>query len=338
MKQLIMDEYSLKKLKDFEEIRQFLDFIRPYYPEINIEEDTIVEIEQSLFHTYIKLIGKIILFSPENMRRFLRTLLLKFEISNIKQLILGSITGMVKKEKSKRVNFFVEELLEQKDFINNLLEITSLDEIQLFMKNTRYNKAIREGILYFKNNAQIFVLEAFLDKEFYKNLKRSEETYSKKEAEMINLYIKYEIEIYNLKMISRGIKNNIDRKLLSQFLINEFLFFNKEELDYLLKFVNIEQFILYVEKYLRTDKELKSLLIPIELSRKHLKWSLEGLYQVYYFKKFKIKIDDIEYSTIFKILELIIKKDREIKFNIMPNVIRIIHKKYEELDVMNDHF
>jgi len=333
-----MDEYSLKKLKDFEEIRQFLDFIRPYYPEINIEEDTIVEIEQSLFHTYIKLIGKIILYSPENMRRFLRTLLLKFEISNIKQLILGSITGMVKKEKSKRVNFFVEELLEQKDFINNLLEITSLDEIQLFMKNTRYNKAIREGILYFKNNAQIFVLEAFLDKEFYKNLKRSEETYSKKEAEMINLYIKYEIEIYNLKMISRGIKNNIDRKLLSQFLINEFLFFNKEELDYLLKFVNIEQFILYVEKYLRNDKELKSLLIPIELSRKHLKWSLEGLYQVYYFKKFKIKIDDIEYSTIFKILELIIKKDREIKFNIMPNVIRIIHKKYEELDVMNDHF
>jgi len=333
-----MDESSLKRLKDFEDIGQFLSFIAPYYPEISIKENTIVKIEQSLFHTYIKLIGKIILISPENMRRFLRALLLKFEITNIKQLILGLITGMAKKEKSQRVNILVEEFLEHTTFINDLLEITSLDEIQLFMKNTMYYKAIREGILYFKNNAQIFVLEAFLDRIFYKNLKRSEETYSKKEAEMINLYIKYAIEVYNLKMISRGIKNNINRKLLSQFLVNEFLFFNQEEFDYLLKLTDIEQFILYIENYLRNIKEIKSLIIPIQLSRKHLKWSLDGFYQAYYFKKFKIKIDDIEYSTIFKILELIIKKDREIKFSVMPNVIRIIHEKYEELDGINGNF
>jgi vacuolar-type H+-ATPase subunit C/Vma6 len=245
---------------------------------------------------------------------------------------------MAKKEKSQRVNILVEEFLEHTTFINDLLEITSLDEIQLFMKNTMYYKAIREGILYFKNNAQIFVLEAFLDRIFYKNLKRSEETYSKKEAEMINLYIKYAIEVYNLKMISRGIKNNINRKLLSQFLVNEFLFFNQEEFDYLLKLTDIEQFILYIENYLRNIKEIKSLIIPIQLSRKHLKWSLDGFYQAYYFKKFKIKIDDIEYSTIFKILELIIKKDREIKINVMPNVIRIIHEKYEGSDVINGDF
>jgi hypothetical protein len=146
------------------------------------------------------------------------------------------------------------------------------------------------------------------------------------------------IEIYNLKIISRGIKNDINRKLLSQFLVNEFLFFNQEEFDYLLKLEDIEQFILYIENYLRNIKELKSLLIPIQLSRKHLKWSLDELYQAYYFKKFKIKIDDIEYSTIFKILELIIKKDREIKFSVMPNVIRIIHEKYEVSDEVNGHF
>ena len=45
-----------------------------------------------------------------------------------------------------------------------------------------------------------------------------------------------------------------------------------------------------------------------------------------------MKIDNIEYSTIYQILELIIKKDTEIKFNVMPNIIRIIHDNFERLE------
>ena len=38
---------------------------------------------------------------------------------------------------------------------------------------------------------------------------------------------------------------------------------------------------------------------------------IEKIYVDYYFKTFKIKIDDIEYQTIFRILEVLIKKDDE---------------------------
>ncbi|MHA1455057.1 MAG: hypothetical protein ACTSR5_03590 [Promethearchaeota archaeon] len=61
-------------------------------------------------------------------------------------------------------------------------------------------------------------------------------------------------------------------------------------------------------------------------------WSLVAIYQNYFFKRNKLKIDDIENSTIYRILELMIKKDKEIKFNIMPNIIRIIHDKFERLE------
>ncbi|MFX1589156.1 MAG: V-type ATPase subunit [Promethearchaeota archaeon] len=338
LKKLILKEENLSRLREFDNIRDLFDFIRPYYPEINVSEYTIIEIEQALFHIYIKLIGKILHFSPENMKLFLRALLLKFEISNIKQIILGSIIGMSKLEKSKRINFLVEEYLEHSNFINDLLEISSLEEIQLYMKKTRYNKAIREGILYFKNTNEIFVLETFLDKIYYENLILTKQIYNKKESAMISLFIDYSIEVYNLRMISRAIINNFDKNLISQLLVNEYVFLNQNKLKTLLNTKNIDDFSSNLENFLRYSKDLKELFIPIILNKKHLRWSFEGLYQNYYFKKFQLIIDDFDYATIYKILELIIKKEKEIKFNIMPNVIRIIHNKYEGLKLNDENF
>jgi len=333
LKRLIIRDENLSELKEFNNIKEFIEFIRPYYPEINITNYNIVEIEQALFHILIKLIGKILHFSPENMRLFLRSLLLKYEISNIKQIILGSIIGMSKTEKSKRINFLVEEYLEHSELINDLIEIDNLDEIQLYFKKTRYNKAIREGILYFKNTNEIFVLEAFLDKLFYENLILTKPIYNKKEFTMISLYVAYSTEVYNLRILSRAIINNFDRNLTSQLLVDEYLFLDRKKIDILLESKNIDDFISKLENFLSSSKELKDFFVPIIINVRHLRWSFEGIYQNYYFKKFQLKIDDFEYFTIYKILELIIKKEKEIKFNIMPNVIRIINERYERLKV-----
>ncbi len=314
-----------------------MEFISPYYPEIKISDYNIMEIEQALFHILIKLIGRILYFSPDNMKLFLKAYLLKYEISNIKQIILGSIIGISKSEKSKRINYLVEEYLERSDFIKDLLEITSLEEIQFYMKNTRYNKPIREGILYFKNTNEIFILEAFLDKLYYENLILTKHFYDKKEKAMISLFIDYSAEVYNLRILSRAIINHFDKNLTSQLLIREYLFLSQEKIDALLEINDIDKFISEIQKFLNSIKELKELYIPININKKHLRWSLEGIYQNYYFKKFQLKIDDFEYFTIYRILELIIKKEKEIKFNIMPNVIRIIHEKYESLKNGNEN-
>jgi len=338
LQKLIIEDSNLSTLKKLNDIKDFVEFITPYYPEIKISDHTIVEIEHALFHTLIKLIGKILYYSPENMKLFLKAYLLKYEIANIKQIILGSIIGISKSEKSKRVNFLVEEYLERSDFINDLLEITNLEEIQLFMKNTRYNKPIREGILYFKNTNEIFVLEAFLDKLYYENLISTKPFYDRKEKAMISLFIDYSTEVYNLRMISRAIINNFDKNLTSQLLVKNYLFLNQDKIDTLLEITNIDKFISELQNYLNSIKELKELYIPININTRHLRWSFEGIYQNYYFKKFQLKIDDFEYFTIYRILELIIKKEKEIKFNIMPNVIRIIHEKYESLKNGNENF
>lgn len=308
-----------------------MESIRPYYPNLDFKENTIEDIEVALKNNYIKLIGKILHYSPQNMRIFLRNYLMKFEIQNLKQIIISLILGINQEEKRKYINFLVEEYLDNTEFIEELLKFTSLDEIQLFLKRTKYNIAIREGILYFKKNKEIFILEAFLDQLYYKQLNVQLKNLNKKEKTMISLFVKYKTEIYNINVIYRGIKNNIDRKLLSQFLVNSYLFLNESKLERLLNLDNLDEFLSVIEEYLKNVKEIKPFFIRLRINRKHLIRSIEQFYITYYFKNFEIKIDDIDLFTIYKILEILIKKEKEIKFDILPKVIKILHYKFKAL-------
>lgn len=326
-----MDEITLQKLEDITEIKEFIEFISTYYPGLSFNTYTIEDIERAFFHTYIRLIGKIISNSPRNMRLFLKNYLMKYEIMNIKHVILGTILGMNTQEKSRMINMLVEKYLNNTEFMKELSEISSLDQIQLFMKYTKYNKVIREGILYFKNNNEIFVLEAFLDQLYYNNLKEELKFLSQKEKVIISLYVRYVSEIYNLNIIYRGIKNAIDRNLLTQFLVDTYLFLDKNKLIDLLNQSNIDEFIYNLNQYFNKTKELKSHLSNFKIDKNHLIWSIETLYLEYFFKTFKIKIDDIDYHAIFKIIEVLVKKDKEIRLYILPKLVSIINEKYKIL-------
>ena len=263
------------------------------------------------------------------MRRFLKDYLLQYEIMNIKQIILGLIIGLSNEEKSDDVNFLVEEYLENTEFIKKLIEISSLEEVRLYMKPTIYNKAIREGILYFRNNNETFVLEAFLDQLYYINLLKRERTYTKNEKAMISLFNSFTTEIYNINLIYRGLINKIDKNLLSQFIVNNYLFLNEKKIDELLSQENLNNFFLKINEFLGRVGQLKYNINISELE--HPMWELERIYKSYYFRKFKIESQDIEFLTLYRILELIIKKEREISLEIIPNVVNIINKKFELL-------
>lgn len=329
-----MGDDVLKRFRNINDIKELIEFIRPYYPKIKIKEYTIEEIEKNLYHTIIKLIGKILYYSPRNMRNFLLDYLLQFEIMNIKQIILGTILGKTREEKLRDVNFLVEELLGNVEYINRLINATSLDEIQLLTKNTKYYKAVREGILFFKNYNEIFVLEAFLDQLYFQQMVREEKTFNKTEKKILNLYIDSITEIYNLNLLYRGLINKVDRKLLSQFLVDRYLLFSKEKMERLLVLENIDNFIAEIKETFTKVKIIKQFITKIGINKEHLYWWIEGLYINYIFSilKLKPKIDDIEYSTILSILEIIIKKEKEIQFDLLPNVVKVIHKKFEILE------
>lgn len=326
-----MDDFTLQKLSRFKDIKDLIDYIKPYYPGLKIKAFTIEEIEKAIYHIYIKLIGRILLLSPDNLRNFLRVYLLRYEIMNVKFLILGAIVGMRVHEKEININFLVEKYLENTNFINNLISIQNLEEIQLYMKGTRYERAVKEGILYFNNTNEIFVLESSLDRIYYESLIREKRFYNKKEKLILHTFIDFTTEIYNINMIFRGIINNINKDLLAQFIIHNYLFLDNQKILELLYQKNTEDFISLIEFYFKKDGRINIFLNKIQIKREHFIWSIEALYLEYFFKKHLIILGDIELSTIFRITELLLKKEKEIKFNILPNVVKIIHKKYEQL-------
>jgi len=256
---------------------------------------------------------------------------MKYEIMNIKRVILGTILGISTDEKSSMVNMAVEKYLNNTNFMKDLIEISKLEEIQLFMKPTIYNKVIREGILFFKKTNEIFVLEAFLDQLYYNNLNDEIKFLTQKEKIMISPYIKYISEIYNLNLIYRGIKNNIDKNLLLQLLVDNHLFMNEKKLDDLMNLKDENEFVDVLIKYFNAIKELKSGLSNTSLDQEHFIWSIEKLYLNYYFKLLEIRTDDIEFQAIYKILEVLVKKNKEIRLYILPKLTNIIYKKYKLL-------
>lgn len=324
-----MDEGSLEELKYLKNAEDLIKYIEPYYPDLGITEITIENVEKSLMHFFIKLIGKIISFSPTNMRYFLKDFLLKFEIMNIKQIIIGLILRSGSEEISRNINFLVEEYLENTEFIKKLMTIGSLEEIPLHFKGTLYNKAIREGLLYFRNYNEIFVLEAFLDQLYYQNLQNRERSYTKDERKMITLFNSIVTEIYNINIIYRGLLNKIDKKLLAQFLVDNYLFLDPRNLEYLLSLDDINNFFRIIDDLLRRKPELGN--FKLLSNSKHPEIYLQRIYYKYYFSKFRQQIEDIEFLTIFKIMEVIIKKEMEIKFEIIPNLVKLLHRKYYSL-------
>ena len=122
-----MDDTTLLNLKEITDIKQFIESISIFYPGLTVKSYTIEEIEKALFHTYIKLIGRIINISPTSMRLFLRNYLMKYEIMNIKHVLLGTILSISTDEKSSIVNMLVEKYLNNTEFMKELIEIPSLE-------------------------------------------------------------------------------------------------------------------------------------------------------------------------------------------------------------------
>lgn len=261
---------------------------------------------------------------------------MKFEIQNLKTIIISLILGRNREETRKDINFLAEEYLDHKNFIEDVLKATTLEEIQILMKRTPYNIPIREGLLYLREKKEIFVLEAFLDQLYYKQLQSQTQNLTKKESTMISLFIKYKTETYNLNLIYRGIRNNIERSLLRQFLVHNYLFLDEGKIEYLLNLTNPDDFISTIEAFFKENKESRLIFSVDNINEEQIIQSIEEFYITYYFRKFKIKIDDIAYYTISKILEVLIKKEKEIRFEILPMVIKIINKKFKILDMMQN--
>ncbi|MFX1497593.1 MAG: V-type ATPase subunit [Promethearchaeota archaeon] len=331
LKQIVLSKSELVKIQTITSIDELIEFLKPYYPDTSFKIHSISEIEKSLYYSFFKLIGKILVNSSEELRQFLKFFLMKYEIYNIKNIILGTILNKTKKEKTNGTNFLIEELLDNEDFIRELINKRTINEIQLYMKKTNYYQVVKEGLDFYKRNQEIFVLAVYLDKLYYEDLSRVKSRFSNIDFKIIETYINYVVEIYNLKILYRGIKNNIEKNLLSQLLVNSFLFLNSKKFNILLNQETIEGFNQSLITLLTTSK---SKIFPPDIlskSDEDIIAILKSIYDEYFLKECHKEVTSLASLTTSKVLELLVKKESEIKDVLIPLVVNIINLKYQTL-------
>ena len=331
LKQIVLSKSEIRKIQNITSIDELIGFIKPYYPDTSFKVQSVSEIEKSLYYSFFKLIGRILVNSSEELRQFLKYFLMKYEIYNIKNIILGTILNKTKKEKINGTNFLIEELLDNENFIRELINKRTLNEIQLYMKKTNYYQVIKEGLDFYKRNQEIFVLAVYLDKLYYENLSRIKSRFSNIDFAIIETYIKYVVELYNLKIIYRGIKNNLEKNLLSQLLINSFLFLNSKKLNLLLNQDTVEAFNQVLITSLADSKS--GLFTPDILNKgdEDIIVILKSVYDEYFFKECHKQVTSLPSLTVSKVLELLVKKESEIKDVLIPLVVNILNVKYQTL-------
>ncbi len=312
-------------------IDEVVEFLQPYYPNTSFKEKTISAIEKALYHSFFKLTGKILANSSKEVRAFLKNFLMKYEIYNLKEIILGTILGTEKKQILQNVNFIIEELLENEKFIRTAIEKRTLNEIQLYMKGTKYYQVINEGISFFKKNKEIFVLNAFLDKFYYESLMKIKNVYNIGDFGIIRTYINFTSEIYNLKILYRGIKTKIGKNLLSQLIIDNYLFLSNKKLNFLLNQETIESFVQNLKVFLIESKKLVFQTYDLSVSGEDIIERLRLIYEEYFFLECKKQMNSLASISMSKILEIIVKKEREIRDYIIPKVVSILHEKYQSI-------
>ena len=236
------DDY--KKLEEMHDDKKLLDALDDFFPGIShVKNPNIINIEKQLLSIYFRIFEKILVASPEPMQEFMKSLLIRYEIWNIKTYILGMLAGLNFKEIRGEILMRPEKIMLRNDFIRKLLNLDDLGEAIRYLKvYTRYSDAIDRGWYYFQEKGEVFVLEALLDKYYMDNLVGNIERYSGTEKKVFRDYIDILVAKYNLMLVFRGVSNKIPKDLLKQFIIPQ-QFLDRNSLENLIDSRNKREFL-----------------------------------------------------------------------------------------------
>ena len=114
LKSLIIPHGEFLKLQRVSDLKKLVSGIDTYYPGLSIafqdEEPTIIEVEKQLYIIFYSIYEKILRASPLQLQNFLRSLLYRYEIWNLKTLLAGILANMDRKSIEKEIVMKPEEV------------------------------------------------------------------------------------------------------------------------------------------------------------------------------------------------------------------------------------
>ncbi|MHA1339162.1 MAG: V0D/AC39 family V-type ATPase subunit [Promethearchaeota archaeon] len=245
MTSLAMTDADYQRLKVIGDPKELIQKIEKFFPSIQeVKELNLVEIERKLLSIYFKIFERIMIFSPSPLQQFLKSLLERFEIWNIKTFIVGKLINLSDEELKSEIFLEPEQILGRNEFIENLLSYENVeDAINFLKKQPKYHHIIEHGWNFYKERNEIFLFENLLDKLFIEELIKPLEEFKGKERYIFELYVNTLVERYNLIQIFRSIRHKISFEILKQLIIPKRDVYRTEHLLFLCQSKDENDFI-----------------------------------------------------------------------------------------------
>ena len=309
-----MTDDDFKRIGSFSDLESLASFTRRFFPGFSPVEFEIKDFERSLWKTYIDIEENILLASPEPISIFLKSMLVRYEIWNIKSAIHGIIEGDDLEKKYNLIYRKPSLLLERQAFIDKLMKARKLTDISKAVRSTPYQKLIERGLDRYEKRGEIFYLEQELDKFFFDNLIENSKYFPRREKRFIKQFIQSQIDFYNLNLLYRTFYNNINVETIRPFLIYSGFLFQKADILVLLEANDLQDLIDRLDEILAEEKELKFIINELRNPNPQLWKSLAAIFMDQFLSHHRDKIiQDIPYQSISLIFQIILVKQIEIQ-------------------------
>src|SRR5664280_355764 len=170
-------------------------------------------LDTQLAETY-DLIARI---TPDNSKETFKFLLKKWDIRNIKSIIIAKEAGLSTDQTLELIVPFGE----LSDKLDSLIEADTVTEVLNGLEGTEYPKILEDAIPIYNETGLLLPLEASLDKYLLKNLLRASATPEDDNTNYLHNYIGTMVDVANIKIIIRAKADNLKYDDIEPYMISD---------------------------------------------------------------------------------------------------------------------
>lgn len=198
--------------QNIEEVKNYLRGL-PEYAKYIDEYPLEKALDTQLAETY-DIIARI---APDNTKEPFNFLLKKWDIRNIKSIIIAKEAGLGVEETLNLVVPFGE----LSDKLNTLIDADNINEILNNLEGTDYAPILEDAIPIYKETGILLPIEASLDKYLLENLLRTAATPEDDNTAFIHEYVGNMVDIANIKMILRAKADGLKFEDVESYMVSD---------------------------------------------------------------------------------------------------------------------
>ncbi len=154
--------------------------------------------------------------TPDNSKDAFKFLLKKWDIRNIKSVIIAKEAGLTPEETLDLVVPFGA----LSDKLDAMIDADDVSEVMNALEGTEYPQVLENALPIYKETGMLLPLEASLDKYLLENLLRTSATPDDDNTALLHNYIGTQVDVSNIKIILRAKADNLKYDDIESYMIS----------------------------------------------------------------------------------------------------------------------